>query len=779
MPLRVFGPVQGAGTQVTERTGDQPIQPGQLGGAGYASILDRGPVRELIQVSSPQQLRKKTGGLIPDSLGPDAAQHFFQLAAGAAPFLHLVRVTDGTEEAAGGYKLFDRSARVANVFARRILQTPVGRLHAKNGGTWGGAEQYFTDVFSIGGDLAETTLDTGITTFATDEWKGGWIELNAVSNKRYPIISSTSSGVITVAADQTMATDLADSLDPTDYRYYLVIDRNPDRVLSWEVRDGDTDPSTTFKLIILVNGEEAVSWDTLSMDPNSPFYWVSVINEDGNNDEIWVEDLWTGARTADVRPASYYGEVDAVTATTLTIELTNMVVESPTGANPTMALSTTTDAMLPQVLTVTITDDAGPTVFDVSSDRFGPLGAGQLGTEFDAHAPDGNKWIPSFTLTDGATPLAIDDVVTIVYKPLRAGDLVGGFLFPDKVNAPLSRFRITANDHDSITVALGSDLTADGDPGDEWMVEAPVYLQGGLDGIGDIGDTEYITAWDPNTSPFRRAFGRNLGLIKYATPGVTSTAVQKAGLAYAYAHNHQYRVEIPANIVTEDAALIYINETIGRSNYGKVSFPSYSYIVAPDGGTSGKLKLVTSTGMIHGREAAIARDNQGYHKAAAGNSATLDPIVKLPTGDAILNEELLNPQGINVIKKKSGNFILWGDRTISVEPEWRFAHQRELMSYYELVFLEAFDYIIFQLNNSGSRATVNTSFQTFFLTEFGKGALDTDVPFAEAARIKIDTENNPDIVKQAGDMVAELSLKLVGVVERLRIFVSKRGVLEA
>lgn len=771
MPQRVFGPVQGAGTQVTERVGDQPIQAGQLGGAGYAAILDRGLVGELIQVSSPQQLRKVTGGLIPDSLGPDAAQHFFQLAAGAAPFLHLVRITDGTEEAAGGYKLFDRSARVANVFARRTTLTPIGNLHAKNGGTWGGAEQYYTDEFALVGDLTEVTLDTGITTFATDEWKGGWVELNAVTNKRYPIISSTDTGVITVAADQTMATDLAGSGSPTDFRYYLVIDRDPDRVLTWEVRDGDTDPNTTFKLIILVNGEEAVSWDTLSMDPNSAFYWVNVINEDGNNDEIWVEDLWTGARTADIRPASYYGEVDTVAATSLTIVLSEFAINSPTGADPTFALGTTTDDHLAQVITLTMTS---PTAFDAESDRFGDLGSGTLGALFTPN----NKWTPPFTVTAGGTALVATDELTVIYKPFRAGELVDGFLFPDKVNAPLSRFRITANDHDTITVALGSDLTADGDPGDEWLVEAPVYLQGGLDGIGDIDDTDYITAWDPNTSPFRRAFGRNLGLIKYATPGVTSTAVQKAGLSYAYAHNHQYRVEIPANIVTEDAALTYINETIGRSNYGKVSFPSYGDITAPDGGTSGKLKRVSLTGYIHGREAAIARDNQGYHKAAAGISATLDPVLRLPTGDAVLNEELLNPQGINVVKKKSGNFILWGDRTISVEPEWRFAHQRELLSYYELVFLEAFDFIIFGLNNTDSRATVNTSFQTFFLTEFGKGALDTDVPFPEAAVIKIDTENNPDIVKQAGDMVAELSLKLVGVIERLRIFVSKKGVFE-
>lgn len=776
MAQRVFGPIFGAGTQVVERSGDQPIQPGLLGGAGYAAILERGPVGELIEVSTPAALRKKTGGLIPDSLGPDAAQHYFNLAAGAG-FLHLVRVTDGTEEPAAGYKILDRSARVNNVYARRILRTPVGIIRAKNGGTWGGAEQHFSDELAGGGDITETTLTTGVTTFATDEWKDGWVELNAVANTRYPIISSTSSGVVTVEPDQTMASDLAASAAPTDLRYYLVHDRNPERALTWEVEDGDTDPNSTFKLIIRVNGDIVKTWDTLSMDPNSPFYWETVINDDGANDEIEVVDTFTGARTADVRPASYWGEIDTVTATVLTTTLSDFAINSPVAeGDPTFALGTTTDAHLAQVITVTMSD---PTTFDVASDRFGDLGSGTLGVEFVADAPEGLKWVPPFTVTVGGTPLIATDTLVIVYKPFVAGELVGGFLFPDKPNAPLTRFRITANDHDSITVALGSDLTADGAPADEWMVAAPVYLQGGLDGIGDITDVEYTQAWDPDSSLFRRAFGRNLGLIKYATPGITSTAVQKAGLSYVFAHNHQYRVEIPSNIVTEDAAITYINDTIGRSNYGVSSFPSYGSITDPDGGQSGKLKQVTLTGFIHGREAAITRDNFGYHKAQAGITATLDPVLKLPTGEAILDEERLNPQGIGVIKKKSGNFVIWGDRTISLEPEWKFKHQREVMSYYEHVFLEGFDFIIFGLNDPSSRATVNTSFLTFFFPEYGKGALDNDVSFTQAAIIKIDSENNTDLVKQAGDMIAELNLKLVGVVERLRIFVSKAGIFEA
>ena len=108
--------------------------------------------------------------------------------------------------------------------------------------------------------------------------------------------------------------------------------------------------------------------------------------------------------------------------------------------------------------------------------------------------------------------------------------------------------------------------------------------------------------------------------MKLATPGVTSTLVQKAGLSYAEARNYQYRVEIPANIVDESGAEAYINETIGRNDFGKTSFPSYAFVDDP---LSEGLKLVTLTGVIHGREALVAKNYDGYHKVAAGIDVTL------------------------------------------------------------------------------------------------------------------------------------------------------------
>ena len=83
-----------------------------------------------------------------------------------------------------------------------------------------------------------------------------------------------------------------------------------------------------------------------------------------------------------------------------------------------------------------------------------------------------------------------------------------------------------------------------------------------------------------------------------ATPGVTATAIQKAGVAYAEAKNHQYRYEIADSVVTESGAIAAINDTLGRNDFAVVSFPSYSWVADPLGNNEGKRKLVKSIAAI-------------------------------------------------------------------------------------------------------------------------------------------------------------------------------------
>lgn len=782
MAQRVFGPIRGAGVQITELEGQKTIEPGALGFVGYAGILEKGEVGALIQTTSQEQATKKVGGRIDDSLLPDAIEHYYNLASGAGGIM-MVRVTDGNEQQAQGYKTFARTGNVENVYCRRgSLKTPIGNIKAKNGGRWGGARSmYSNQVADEATDITETTIDTALSVFTTDEWKGGYIELAGVPNTRYPIVGNTAAGIITVESDATMASDLAAGADPTNDVYYLVIDQDAEKEVSVEFRDGEEDPDNEFSMRVYVDGVLINTYPDLSTDPASGRYWVNVINQDDNNDEVEVEDLWTGQHVANVRPANYYGVISAVTATVLTATIADFTINSPTGGDPTFALGTTTDAMVAQKLTITMTT---PTAGDVVSDRFGPLGSITLGTSFDPPAAGGgaskaNKWCPPFTVTAGGTALVAADTLVINYKPFEPDALIGGYVYPDKPNAKTTKFRIVDNDHNTITAADGSDMTVDGAIADEFLVEAPVALWGGRDGIADLADSDYISqAWDIDSSPFNRVAGRNLGLIKFATPGVTATAVQKAGKSYAEEKNHQYRYEIPSTIVTEASADTYVNETLGRSQYAVVSFPSYCDIVDPDGET-GTTKEISATGMIHGREARIASDFLGYHKAEAGLSATLPAILDLPTGEAILNEEILNPRGINVIKKLRGNYVLWGDRTLWLDSTWKWKHQREQFSYYEHVLQENFDFVVFALNSPETRALVKTALISFFLPEYTKGALDNDYSFEDAATIKIDSENNTPATKADGDMFVDILLRPVDTVERLRIRIGKAGLFEA
>jgi len=765
-----FGPTRGAGVVIIEQEGEKTIEPGALGWAGYAGVFEKGKVGELILASSKKLFSKKMGGIVDGYLTPDCALDFYD-GAGGAGGLALVRVTDGNE----------RQAQLTLYQRNSDLLTPMGTVKAANGGRWGGKRKNATYELDAAGDLNETTLQLPAavaSNYNTDEWKGGYIELSEVPNSRYPIVGNNATGLITVESDQTMKTDWTAG-GASDLVFYLVLETE-DKAITVEVGDGEDNPDSEFSLSVFVDGEFVKKYGNLHTDPDNARYWVNVINNDDANDEIFVVDLITGAHTAAQRPANYYGEVSTVTALVLTAIIHDFTINSPSGGDPTFALGTTNDAQLAQKITITMTS---ATAGDAVSDKFGALGTVTLGTLFDppngAGGANVNKWAPSFTVTAGGTALVATDTLVINYKPFIVDELIGGYVYPNKVDNKLDKFRISDNTHSTITISSG-DMTTVSAAGKKFLVQFAQELADGADGNADLTDTDYIQqAWDLDNSPFNQLADQNLGLVKFATPGIGATAVAKAAVAYVEHYNHQYRHEIPSNIVTEQSALSQINDTLGRSDFSVVTFPSYVYVLDPNPAASreGKLKLVPATGMIHGAEAAVARDYNGYHKAEAGINVKLPKIIKLTTDPNILDQELLNPAGIGMILKKRGNYVLWGDRTLHLDPTWRWKHQRELMSYYEQVLYAALDFIIFTINDADSDNDAKAALISFFLPEWTKRAIRGDT-FGEAAIIKVDSENNTDATRAAGDKNAAVSLRLADTTERFIITMSKQGVFE-
>jgi hypothetical protein len=281
---------------------------------------------------------------------------------------------------------------------------------------------------------------------------------------------------------------------------------------------------------------------------------------------------------------------------------------------------------------------------------------------------------------------------------------------------------------------------------------------------------------NPATTLIKQFAGKNKGLVKLAAPGAVATAVQKAGAALAEAFGYEWRYDLTSTLVSEDTAIAQVDSTLGRNDFAVAAFPSFAKVHVPE--LTG-LKTISMTGAICGREALVAKNYDGYHKAAAGIDVTFPRVVEIPTGDTVLNEEKLNPRGLAVIKKVKGNFILWGDRTVSVDPSWKWKHQREQMSHYEHVLLENFDWIIFAINDPIEQISALTTLKSYFFPEWKPKRALRGKTFEEAATLKVDNEINTDATRAAGDMLAEITLRLADTVERFQISIGKAGIFES
>lgn len=782
MAVKRFGPVLGAGVQVEEKEPEQEIQAAPLGVTVMVGEFEKGEVGEPGFPSGVRSFERRYGGRIQQGDAPQAAQDFYRLGRGAGELIPY-RVTAGDEVQAE-----------LTVYNRGGYTSGPGRAahslwKAKNGGKWGGQRKCYVDEITgasdfNGGVAPADNMDTG-DTMIENEWAGGTLQLKKVTTKTYRIVGNTAAGVVSVETDQDLLTDWNAGSGTPANRYVLTRENvdhlGNDKHLSLKFKDGQEDSAGEWGVEVYVDNSLVLDYKNLSSDPTQPNYFVNVVNDDPSNFEVTVEDLFSGDKTvASARPANFYGESKALTSTVLTLPDPEYVVSSPGSADPTVLIAV--NSLVERQTIVGTVGNSGADITWVSS-----LGLTTTQTAFDGVLTDLGDELVDVTVTNGGTALSDGDTITITVLALEPDEAIGGMVWPDVVNEPNLSFTITDNDRTTVTVRTGLDLTDDGaiSAGEVFKLEYLEEMGGGHNG-SDVTDTDYLAAFDSNLSTLNKIFGKNKGLVKIASPGVTSTTVAKAGIAYADSRNYQYFVEVPSNVTTEDGAVNHINTTIGRSDYAFTYFPTWGYVADPDsesGADDVAMKLVPLCGQILGRHALMAYNYNGYHKAPAGIDVTLPDVLELTTGDAetaaILNEEILNPQGVNVVKFRQGTVIVWGDRTISPTSAWKWLHQRSLLSNYENVLRENFDWIIFALNNKETQERLKTTLRAYFLPEWVKGAIRGDKFEGDAIRLKIDSENNTDATRAAGDLNAEITLRLADTVERLKIVIGKAGIFDS
>jgi hypothetical protein len=786
MGQRRYGPTLDAGVVIVEKDAERTITPSQLGSTAYTGMLERGAVGELITCTGRRDMLRKAGGYIPDSLLPDAMIDFWDHSNGAG-ILFLYRVTDGNEIAAS-LTAYDRKATRSAV-AKFEATHP--RATNGGGGGWGGRRvNLVVDLAAVPGDITgETTVELPIAfhPIFTDQFKGGQIKFTE-TGLTYDIVGNDKSDGIAktelrVATDSKLLTDFGAGTDPEILLTLENVDAwAQEKHLSVKIKDGQINPSTEWGLDVYLNGDLTLTYPDLSSDPLASNYYVEAINEDTSNQILKATDLWTGAITADVRPANHFGTVASateITAKKLKIGTATVIVDSSLASDNTIAAFTFGADVVPDTYEVEVTG-TGPTTWSVISLTNQKTHVFTAPTDGVAYAADNPQSI-GFTVT-GVTPV-IGEKFTLVVLPLEEDELINGkIFFPEVAGAPGSGWFITDNNETEVDITSG-DLTIGGTlvGNVKYRLEYMQQLTGGYDGIADVSENDFLPAFDTGSSEFLKLDDQGYGLVKFACPGVTdisgvtSLTVEKAGVNFAEARNHQYRPEVPKNILTDDAAKTFLQDTLGRNDFEAIIFPSWATVADPI--LDGRLKDVPLTGQVHGREALVARNYEGYHKVAAGIDVTLPRIVRLPIGDRKINGELLNPIGYQTVRKKNGNFVIWGARIPATNQAWKWKQQRELMSYYEHVLQESFPWIIFAINDKQEWPGLIAALKSFFIPEWRKRALRGDT-FDQAISIKLDEEINTSLTMAQGDLNCEITLRLADTVERFIIAMGKAGIFE-
>lgn len=152
-------------------------------------------------------------------------------------------------------------------------------------------------------------------------------------------------------------------------------------------------------------------------------------------------------------------------------------------------------------------------------------------------------------------------------------------------------------------------------------------------------------------------------------------------------------------------------------------------------------------------------NTRGVHKAPANE--VLQGAIGLAYQTTKGEQDTLNPIGVNCIRSFPGRGIrVWGARTLSSDPAWRYINVRRLFNYVEKSIENGTQWVVFEPNNRKLWARVNRDVSAFLRTVWRDGALFGSSP-AEAFYVKVDDELNPPESRDLGRLVIEIGMSPV------------------
>jgi hypothetical protein len=170
---------------------------------------------------------------------------------------------------------------------------------------------------------------------------------------------------------------------------------------------------------------------------------------------------------------------------------------------------------------------------------------------------------------------------------------------------------------------------------------------------------------------------------------------------------------------------------------------------------SGKPIMLPPSGHVAGVWAR-SDETRGVHKAPANE--VIRGVIDLECGITKGEHGQLNPAGVNCIRSFPGQGIrIWGARTLSSDPEWRYLNVRRLFNFIEKSILNGTNWAVFEPNDWRLWGTMERAVSMFLRRVWRSGALFGTSP-EQAFFVKCDEENNPPENRDVGVLTVDVGI---------------------
>lgn len=232
----------------------------------------------------------------------------------------------------------------------------------------------------------------------------------------------------------------------------------------------------------------------------------------------------------------------------------------------------------------------------------------------------------------------------------------------------------------------------------------------------------------------------------------TIKAVQTMMLAHCELLGDRVAIlDAPADLTPQEVKKWRMDIAGFDSSYAAMYYP---WITVMDPATNQPINIPPS-----GHMAGVwARNDatRGVHKAPANE--VVRGAIGLAYQTTKGEQDTLNPNGVNCIRAFPGRGIrVWGARTVSSNPSWRYINVRRLFNFVEKSIEGGTQWVVFEPNDRKLWARVRRDVTAFLKVVWRSGALFGSTP-GEAFYVKCDDELNPPETRDLGQLIIEIGL---------------------